>query len=65
MNANQIETKENKMKNFSQYQWVAVVMDANGYRYCVSHKGIESESEIIKTAESFYGKKINRIVEWR
>jgi hypothetical protein len=53
------------MEKFSQYQWTAVVVDADGYRYCVSHKGIESESEVVKTAERFYGKKMDHVTEWR
>jgi hypothetical protein len=45
------------------YMYVATVLGKDGFRYCVSTKGLETDMEIIEMAESFYGKPMDKILE--
>lgn len=45
------------------YMYIATVLGKDGFRYCVSTKGLETDMEIIEMAESFYGKPMDKILE--
>ena len=45
----------------SKFSELATVLGKNGYKYLVSTKGEETDVEIIKAAEKFYGEPMERV----
>jgi hypothetical protein len=48
---------------FNQYRFIAALIGRDGIKYMVSMDGNESDLELIKKAEAFYGKKMQVVIE--